>query len=84
MAIAALTEDIDADGVPDAVDNCTLVPNGPKDTATAGPSQNNTDADPYGNMCDADFNQDGGVNGFDLGIFKGLFFKGPGPSGLVP
>jgi len=42
MAIAALTEDIDADGVPDAVDNCTLVPNGPNDTATAGPSQNTT------------------------------------------
>jgi subtilisin family serine protease len=74
VALAALTQDADGDGIGNLLDNCTLIPNGPNDTATAGPSQNDTDMDGYGNMCDADFNQDGGVNGFDLGIFKQLFF----------
>jgi hypothetical protein len=60
--------------VPDSVDNCTLVPNGPNDTATAGPSQNDTDADGYGNICDGDLNQDLFVNSLDLGLFKQRFF----------
>jgi hypothetical protein len=66
--------DADGDGIPDVADNCTLVANGPNDTATAGPSQNNTDMDAYGNICDADFNQDDDVNGFDLGYFQTVFF----------
>ena len=32
--------------------------------------------------ADADLNGDGIVNIFDLGVFKGLFGKPPGPSGL--
>jgi hypothetical protein len=72
--VISLGPDDDNDGIPNATDNCVAVANGPNDTATAGPSQNDTDSDGYGNMCDADFNQDGGVNGFDLGIFKERFF----------
>ena len=67
--------DSDGDGVPDVADNCTLAANGPNDTATAGPSQNDADNDGYGNFCDADFTQDGNVNGFDLGYFKSVFFS---------
>ena len=43
----------DGDGIGDACDNCTLVSNA---------DQRDTDADGYGNMCDADFNGDGVVN----------------------
>ncbi|MCH7600857.1 MAG: TIGR03790 family protein [Myxococcales bacterium] len=42
--------DRDCDGVPDAVDNCIDVPN---------PDQRDTNADGFGNMCDADVNGDG-------------------------
>lgn len=66
--------DSDSDGVSDTTDNCTLVANGPNDMATAGPSQNDTDGDGYGNMCDGDLNNDDIVNSLDLGIFKQRFF----------
>jgi subtilisin family serine protease len=72
-AIAALVMDTDGDGVSDVADNCTLVPNGPDDTVTAGPSQNNTDGDIYGNMCDADLDNSGFVNFGDLAAFKAVF-----------
>jgi hypothetical protein len=69
--------DGDGDGVPDdydgVADNCKLVPNGPNDTATAGPSQNNTDGDGFGNWCDADLDQSGFVNFGDLAAFKAAF-----------
>lgn len=65
--------DTDGDGVPDTDDNCTLVANGPNDTATAGPSQNDTNGDGYGNMCDADLNNDLVVNGLDVGLFVTQF-----------
>lgn len=45
-AFAAI--DTDGDGVTDSSDNCTLTPN---------PLQRDTDADGYGNICDADLNQ---------------------------
>jgi len=53
--------DTDADGILDSMDNCTKVPN---------PSQCDGDNDGYGNNCDADFNNDGIVNNFDVGPFK--------------
>jgi hypothetical protein len=58
-------EDADADGVVDAEDNCLLVANA---------SQTDTDADGYGNICDADFNEDCIVNFVDLGSMKSGFF----------
>jgi pimeloyl-ACP methyl ester carboxylesterase len=56
----------DTDTLPDAIDNCTL---------TNNEVQRDTDGDGYGNICDADFTQDGNVNGFDLGYFKSVFFS---------
>jgi hypothetical protein len=43
-------DDADGDGVVDALDDCTEIPN---------PDQRDTDADGYGNLCDADLDQDG-------------------------
>jgi hypothetical protein len=49
------------------------VANGPNDTATAGPSQNDTDGDDFGNMCDADFNGNGIVDPGDFTLLKSRF-----------
>jgi hypothetical protein len=62
---ASLPADADGDGLLDGGDNCTAVPN---------PDQRDTDADGYGNLCDADFDQNGFVNLVDLQLFKGAFF----------
>jgi hypothetical protein len=56
--------DADGDGVLDNADNCTLVPN---------TDQRDTDADGYGNICDADLDNSGRVNATDLAIFKTRF-----------
>jgi uncharacterized protein (TIGR03790 family) len=47
------SNDFDDDGVPDASDNCSQVPNA---------DQRDTDGDDYGNLCDADVDQDGVVS----------------------
>ncbi len=65
--------DTDADGVPDAVDNCSLVANGPDLPVGGVNSQLDADADGYGNVCDADFNNDELVNFADLAVFKSGF-----------
>jgi hypothetical protein len=49
--------DMDGDEIPDTADVCTLV---------ADDSQLDADADGYGNMCDADLDQDGIVSEDDL------------------
>ena len=56
--------DTDADGIADPVDNCKLVPN---------PLQRDSDGDNYGNICDADFDNNRFVNAADLAIFKSRF-----------
>jgi len=58
--------DSDGDGAADAVDNCVTSSNA---------NQRDTDADGYGNLCDADLNNDARVNALDLGLFK-LVFNG--------
>ncbi|MEL7450212.1 MAG: VWA domain-containing protein [Pseudomonadota bacterium] len=57
--------DADSDGVADGDDNCTLV---------ANPDQRDTNADGFGNLCDADLNNDNAINFTDLGIFKSVIF----------
>jgi Big-like domain-containing protein/thrombospondin type 3 repeat protein len=60
----SVIHDADGDGVPDEVDNCIYVWN---------PDQRDTDGDGYGNVCDADLNNDGIVNFEDLAIFRQRF-----------
>ena len=57
--------DSDSDGVPDSVDNCTLV---------ANPDQRDSNGDGIGNACDADITDDCVVNFLDLGSIKLRFF----------
>jgi len=53
--------DTDGDGVRDFADNCTLIANA---------SQVDSDADGFGNRCDADLNGTGMVNAFDTPLFQ--------------
>jgi hypothetical protein len=55
--ISVPNSDSDTDGVDDALDNCAFA---------ANPSQLDGDNDGFGNLCDADFNQDRFVNLPDL------------------
>lgn len=52
--------DDDLDGIPNGADNAYLTPN---------PDQRDTDGDGWGNMADADFNNDGVVDSTDQTIF---------------
>ncbi|MFK8014256.1 MAG: hypothetical protein AB8G17_02285 [Gammaproteobacteria bacterium] len=57
--------DGDGDGIDDAKDNCLTVVNN---------DQRDTDADGFGNACDADLSDDCVVNIVDLGILRTVFF----------
>lgn len=61
-------QDQDSDGVPDSNDNCALLTNS---------DQRDTDGDGFGNICDADFDQNCVVNFIDLNIIA-AFFLVPG------
>ena len=63
LSDAQLT-DSDQDLIPDAYDNCLIVPI---------PLQGDSDRDGYGNQCDADWNNDGNVGGADFLIFSQFF-----------
>jgi len=52
--------DLDGDGVVDRLDNCSIRPN---------PEQVDTDRDDCGNVCDADYDQNGIVSIADFGAF---------------
>jgi len=60
----APVSDLDTDGVLDALDNCTLVKNA---------DQRDTNGDGYGNLCDADFNNNGVVDSNDGAMLKAAF-----------
>lgn len=66
VTLAAPSPDTDGDGVPDAIDDCTLV---------ANPDQTDADGDGFGNACDGDYNGDGIVNFLDLARMKQQFLK---------
>ena len=63
-------ESSDGDGVIDSVDNCSEHYN---------PSQDDTDGDDCGNICDADYNNDGSVGFGDFGYFTGQCFGNDNP-----
>jgi len=64
-AMGVYAVDSDGDGVDDSVDNCSVI-------ANAG--QQDTDGDGFGNLCDADLNNDLIVNVLDLGLLRTVFF----------
>ncbi|MFK7888801.1 MAG: hypothetical protein AB8G16_18235 [Gammaproteobacteria bacterium] len=65
ITFGELIVDADGDGVADDIDNCVN---------TANANQRDTDGDGYGNLCDADLNNDCVVNAIDLGLFRTVFF----------
>lgn len=69
-----LLPDTDGDGAHDGHDNCTTVANGPILRDAGGYSQRDTDGDGYGNRCDGDIDNSGGiVNYSDLGAFRAAY-----------
>lgn len=58
--------DTDGDGISDNTDNCAL---------TFNPGQQDTDSDGYGNICDADLDNDGVVGFQDYNIFKAAWLS---------
>lgn len=60
--------DSDTDGVIDGNDNCKNIPNA---------SQTDTDGDTCGNVCDPDYNNDGGVGIPDFATFQSSFAGSP-------
>ncbi|MDJ0853152.1 MAG: thrombospondin type 3 repeat-containing protein [Myxococcota bacterium] len=70
VSILLRAPDTDEDGVTDDLDNCLQVPNGP----LAGPTdQWDADEDGYGDVCDADYNNDGAVGIPDFAIYRAQF-----------
>jgi hypothetical protein len=69
--------DSDNDGIPDSSDNCTLVANGTLIPDAGGNVQLDTDGDGYGNICDADLNNDDIVNLSDYSLFLSVFGTTP-------
>ena len=54
----------DGDGVPDRIDNCLMINNS---------TQDDTDQDDCGNLCDADYDNDGIVGILDFGQFGAAY-----------
>jgi hypothetical protein len=67
--------DGDGDGICDAQDNCSTRPN---------PDQRDSNADGYGNACDADYDGDGVVGGSDRLLLGQAFGARAGSSGYHP
>ena len=72
-SFAGVPPDTDLDGVPDADDNCVVVPNGPlggtcSAQEDANPSVSNPTEDPdgYGTACDTDYNGTGAMDAADF------------------
>jgi hypothetical protein len=61
MCVLLSGVDTDGDSVDDAIDNCTLV---------ANTDQRDSNGDGYGNLCDADFNDNGLVDPTDFSALK--------------
>ena len=68
-----VTQDDDNDGIANDQDNCIDEPNGPMSPDAGGFSQRDTDGDGFGNVCDADFNNNGVVDPADFSTLKARF-----------
>lgn len=71
--IAGSIVDTDGDGVPDDLDNCRLVQNGPLANPGSCPSQFDVDQDGYGNACDTDISNNTVVGLEDGGAILASF-----------
>ena len=70
-AHAGPPDESDGDGIPDVIDKCTW------DSRNGiAPSTCDSDCDGYGNVCDADFDQNFGVLGSDYTMYFIPAFKG--------
>ncbi|MBN1906184.1 MAG: thrombospondin type 3 repeat-containing protein [Deltaproteobacteria bacterium] len=58
------THDLDGDGIPNAADNAYL---------TSNPSQQDSDGDGYGDVTDADYDNDGDVDRNDFNTFRSQY-----------
>jgi len=68
-AFAGAAPDADADGVPDAYDNCVNDPNGPALSTYPGcAGQQDYAGNGYGQPCDQDVNHDGAAGLDDVGL----------------
>ena len=63
-ALAGPQADFDSDGVWDNSDNCS---------EDGNPDQDDSDTDDCGNLCDADYDDDGTVNFIDFSAFSFAF-----------
>ncbi|MEZ4330273.1 MAG: hypothetical protein R3F35_00855 [Myxococcota bacterium] len=70
---AAAYSDQDGDLLRFEVDNCAVDPNGPNQAS----NQVDSDADGYGNRCDADYDQSGTTTALDFGRFLQCFGATP-------
>ena len=78
-AFAGAAPDSDADGVPDAYDNCIDDPNGPAASTYPGCSgQQDYNGNGFGQPCDQDVNQDGAAGLDDVGIVLNALGGGAG------
>ncbi len=69
ISFAGAVVDADLDTIPDQFDNCRTVQNGPNQIW----NQNDSDADGYGDRCDADYDQDGATAPSDFSRFLQCF-----------
>jgi len=67
-SFAGSAPDSDGDGVPDDYDNCVNIANGPLASTGGCDSQEDYNTNGYGQVCDADLNEDGGTGLDDMGI----------------
>jgi hypothetical protein len=78
-SFAGSSPDSDSDGVPDAFDNCSSTANGPlAATPALCNAQQDFDVDGYGQACDPDVNNDGGVGLDDVNDVLGAQGSGAG------
>jgi hypothetical protein len=63
-ALAGTAPDFDGDGVGDSIDNCSIHVNS---------AQDDTDFDDCGNLCDGDYDNDGGVGFLDFSELVGVY-----------
>lgn len=72
-ASAGSVVDTDGDGVPDGVDNCVTLANGPggSEPGASCSAQEDADSDGFGNICDPDFDQSNTVGFGDFQLLLG-------------